>query len=306
VVPVPPFALALAGLLASVAEPGGLAREESGLELQTGGAALVDQGTRGAAGDVAGAARFSLFVPGLEDDERPRALQPFLERTSAVELRVGGGYRAVPAGLALPGDLASTARRFVIDLAGRFYVARWLALIARTGYGLAATVGDLSQAIPFGGGVAFRLGDFELQLTAEARYAEEQGAGALSARGALDLRLVALEHIDLAAGAAVGRDEHAGYFRVGWYPSRALGLLWAVFGGRLSAPRPPELAAAGGLTESPLALPGFDHIGAQVGVSYWPSPGFGCALLYSAAWFAGNGQGATDQRAGLSVATRWR
>src|SRR5205823_1159246 len=114
-------------------------------------------------------------------------------------------------------------------------------------------------------GAALRLGD--VRLAAGADGASVFGAGAASfVRGFVEVRAVLVEHIDLAAAASFRAGSGDATLHVDYYPTRHLGLVAGVFGGRNADDFPDAGAAAALAGHDPLGARG-DHLGFRLGFS---------------------------------------
>src|SRR5205823_6276183 len=145
----------------------------------------------------------------------------------------GGGSLVAPTSPLVPlGDLARGARRGRAGLAAEAYLAPFLALAAAVAYRFDAYGPDERRdLVAWSAGAALRLGD--VRLAAGADGASVFGAGAASfVRGFVEVRAVLVEHIDLAAAASFRAGSGDATLHVDYYPTRHLGLVAGVFGGR--------------------------------------------------------------------------
>lgn len=243
----------------------------------------------------------------MRDDATPIALQPFLQRASAITLTVGGGSLAASTTPAIPlGDLARGARRGRAAAAAEVYLAPWLALVGGAGYRFAAwtnaPAGGRRDLASYRAGAALRLGDLRLAAGLDGATVFDD-ATTTYLRGFVEVRAVLLEHIDVAAAAGFRAGSGDAVLHVDYYPSRALGLLAGVFGGRNADPFPDAGAEAALAGHDPIGARG-DHLGFLVGFSYWASPSLGVSATWAPAWITDGAAGASDQRVLLTLGGR--
>jgi len=172
-------------------------------------------------------ARATIFLHRVLDDATPIDLQPFLQRTGHVSVRVLGGL--------LDGDRAIGAQ---VDADADFYAAPFLAFTARVAAAASSHPALLATALPaarVAAGIAVHVS--ALRFDFSYRYAPAPMLTTLPDRLALrnggafatTMRTVLIERIDLRVELAVSfRADLITYVAADYHPSRRLALTWSL------------------------------------------------------------------------------